>query len=96
MIGSSLGVNDPLVDTDCSSDDIRTLAWIHKGALSILLICKVDQPRTVHLQGITGKARIFKIDNTIPWEKASIQTGVIDVTKPLIMNGYTVLLLNMW
>jgi hypothetical protein len=94
MLGRSLGVGDPLIDVTSSSEDVRPLAWLHNGELKILLICKVDQPRTVYLQGLTGQASLMKIDNTIPWTAPSVQKAVVDANAPLIVNGYTVALLT--
>jgi hypothetical protein len=94
MIGNSLRVGDSIVETVSSSGDVRTLAWIHNQTLNILLICKVDQPRAIYLHGLQGQLNISKIDNTIPWETASIQNQVIDSDEPMILNGYTVVLVQ--
>jgi hypothetical protein len=93
MIGNNLAVGDRLVESNCSSDDLRALAWIHNGLLSILLICKIDQPRTVHLQGVAGQLDYSKIDNSISWKTPSVQTG--SITDALILNGYAVALLQL-
>jgi len=95
MLGNSLGVGDSFLDTTSSSEDIRTLAWIHNGMLNIFLICKVNQPRIVYLQGVTGEAKLFKIDDTIPWTTPTMQSGTINVANPLVVNGYAVVLLQM-
>ena len=94
MIGNNLAVGDSIVETTSSSSDVRTIAWVHNQILNVLLICKVDQPRTVHLDGLQGQINISKIDNTVSWKTPRIQTGTIDSTKPLVMNGYTVALLR--
>jgi hypothetical protein len=95
MLGRSLAPGDPLVGIASSSEDIRALAWIHNGELKILLTCKVDEPRTVYLQGVTGQASSTKIDNTIPWTTPSVQNAAVDASAPLMMSGYTVVLLTM-
>jgi len=94
MIGRNLDVGDSVVNSSSSSVDIRSLAWIHQGTLNILLINKVNQTRTVYLQGITGQMNLSKIDNTIPWTAPSVQTDVVDSSQPLITYGYTVALLQ--
>jgi len=95
MIGSNLAVGDKLVETQSSSNDVRNIAWIHKGKLNILLICKVDQPRTVTIKGISGQLDVSWIDNTIPYETPRMQTGTLSADNFLVMSGYTVLLLQM-
>jgi len=95
MVGNNLQVGDALLEIDSDSDDIRPIAWIHEDKLNILLICKVDQPRSVRLQGVQGELAFIKIDESIPWETPSFQTGVVVATNPLTMNGYTVTLLQM-
>jgi hypothetical protein len=94
MIGDNLSPDDKLVNTTSSSEDVRTLGWIHRGQLNILLICKVDEQRTLQINGLAGQLNILKIDNTVPWQNASIQASVADPTKPLAINGYTVALLQ--
>jgi len=94
MIGSNLDVGDQLVEATSSSDDIRALAWIHNEELNVLLICKVDTTQTINLHGLTGQLNLFKIDNNLPFTEAAVQTEVINAKEPLIMNGYTVALLQ--
>jgi hypothetical protein len=94
MIGRNLGVGDPIVDSRSSSDEIRTLAWIHDGVVNVLIICKFDQPRAIHLQGIEKVLTFMKVDNSIPWEMPSLQTGIISSDEVLNLNGYAVVLLQ--
>lgn len=94
LLGRNLAPGDSLVDSASSIDDVRALAWIHNGMLNVLLICKVDQPRTVYLQGVAGQASLVKIDNAVPWTTPALQSGAVNVGEPLIMNGYTVALLQ--
>jgi hypothetical protein len=94
MIGSSLAVGDQVVEATSSSADLRALAWTHNGMLKILLVCTIDEPRTMYLQGATGKASLLKIDNTIPWTTPNEQSQVVDLGAPLTLNGYTVALLT--
>lgn len=94
IIGSNLAVGNELVEAESSSNDIGSIAWVHDGKLNILLICKVDEPRTVTLQGISGQLDVSWIDNAIPYASPSIQTDTISFNEPLIMSGYTVALLQ--
>lgn len=94
MLGTSMSVGDSIVKTTSSSDEIRVLSWIHEGEVNILLICKVDQPRTVFFHGVTGQLHITKIDNTISWETPSTQTSIVESTEAAIVSGYTVMLLQ--
>jgi hypothetical protein len=94
MIGQNLAKGDTLVSSSSSSDDLRTVAWIHGQTLNTLLILKVNQQRTIALNGLTGKVNYTKIDSSIPWTTSMVQTGTIDTSGSIIMNGYTVLLLQ--
>jgi len=94
IFGQNLAVGDKIVESTSSAEDIRVIAWIHGKKLNVMLICKVDQTRTVQLQGLQGKFNFSKIDNTISWKTPNIQTGTISPTDLLTMNGYTVMLLQ--
>ena len=94
LLGNTLGVGDQLVSMSSSSSEISGFTWIHDDKLYLLLICEVDQPRTVYVHGLKGQLSFSKIDNTISWWTPNVQTGAIDSTQPLIMNGYTVALLQ--
>jgi hypothetical protein len=95
MMGIHLAVGDKLVNIESSSNDIRCIAWIHEGRLNFLLICKVDEPRIVTIKGINGQLDICWIDNETPYEKPSMQTGLVGSMEPLKMIGYTVALLQL-
>lgn len=62
--------------------------------MNILLICKVDQERTVQISGPQAQLNFFKIDRTISWQTPVMQTGAVDPTRPLAIHGYTVALLQ--
>lgn len=94
MIGTHLFVGDSIVETVSSSEDIRTLAWINKQKLNVLIICKVDEPRMIYLNGIQGPSDITKIDNSISWENPSMQRQSSDIDEPILISGYTVLLIQ--
>jgi hypothetical protein len=95
MIGKNLAVNDAVVATSSSSADVRTLAWVHGQTLNLLLVCKVGGARTVYLSGLTGRMNMSRIDNAVSWKTPRIQTSTFDATRPLTLNGYTVVLLQM-
>ena len=94
MLGNNLGLGDTILGTTSSSDDVRALAWIHNGQLNIILICKVDEQRTVRIEGLRGDFRLLKIDNTVSWQNPALQTGPTKAEDPLLINGYTVALLQ--
>jgi hypothetical protein len=94
MLGNNLGVGDAIVGTTSSSEDVRALAWIHNEKLNILLICKVDEPRIVRIEGLEGELKLLRIDNSIPWQTPAMQTNGIKSEEPLVINGYTVALLE--
>lgn len=94
MVGSNLELGDLLVETTSSSDEVRSLAWVHNMTLNVLLISKVDCPRIIHLRGIEGDLSMIKIDNNISWEAPKVQTYIIRSTEPMLMYGYTVALLQ--
>jgi hypothetical protein len=94
FIGENLALDDPILETICDSNDIRVLAWQHNSTLNILLICEVKENRTVHLSGVSGQLRFFKIDDTVPYTSPSVQEGIINPNDSIIINGYTVILLQ--
>jgi hypothetical protein len=94
MIGSNLDKGDTVVKASSNSSDVRAVAWINDGKLKVMLICKVDQQRVVYLRGLTGQLTYEKIDNTIPWTSPALQTGTVDASGALTINGYTVMLLQ--
>ena len=91
-LGTSLGVGDKLAVLTASSSEISGFAWTHNQKLYFLLICEVNEPRTVYFSGLKGSLNFTKIDNTISWQTPKVQTGKIDSTGSLNINGYTVAL----
>jgi hypothetical protein len=94
MIGISLAVGDPIIQTTSSSDNVQSIAWLHGTKEYLLLICKVNQPCTVQLSGLQGAMNYSKIDNTFSWKTPQLQTGSINPNTPISMIGYTVMLLE--
>jgi hypothetical protein len=94
LIGSSLFVGDEFLNSTSSSQDVRVLAWTHDAILNILLIAKVNEPKSVTLTGIQGQLNAFWIDNTIAADVAKIQTGTFEAGEAITTNGYTVMLLQ--
>jgi Glycosyl hydrolases family 39 len=93
MIGNSLSPGDKIVYSSSPSNDLRSLVWIHNGKTCILLILKADTSMTFSINGITGAYTYQKIDSSIDWQSASIQTGSYQGGN-LSLNGYTVMLLQ--
>lgn len=94
MLGKKLSTGDQIASVASSSSEIDSLAWIHAGKLNVLLICEVNQPRTVYLHGFGAGVNFTKIDNTISWTTPRMQTGTVNSAQPLTINGYTVELLE--
>jgi hypothetical protein len=94
MIGNNLDVGDPILETRYASSDVRTLAWNHDQTLNILLICRVDQPRTVYLNGVQGQLNVLRIDNNVSSENPSIQSDIISANDPIFLDGYSVVLIQ--
>jgi hypothetical protein len=62
--------------------------------MNVLLICKVDEPRTVELTGLAGELDVSHIDNSIPYETPTVQKDTLSLGERLAMTGYTVTLLQ--
>ena len=94
LIGRNLSVGDSLLETSSSSNDVKSIAWLHNGILNYLIICKVDEPRTLRLQGLSGELDFAKIDNTISYVTPRVQSGKMDSDEPIVVNGFTVIRLQ--
>ena len=94
FISCNMNQGDELLQSASGSEEIRTLAWINKDKINVLVINKVDQPRAINLLGLTGTINYSKIDNTISWLTPALQTGTIDSSESIIVNGYAVALLE--
>jgi hypothetical protein len=92
MIGTSISVGDKLYYSENDSSDIRSLVWVHNNKTYILLIMKADKVLDITLKGISGSFNYEKIDGSIDWNNASIQTGTYNGS--LSLNGYSVVLLK--
>jgi hypothetical protein len=90
IIGSNVEVGDQIVESQSSSGDIASLAWVNSNKLNILLICKVRQSKLVDIAGVSGAFEYLKIDDSTK----QIQTGTTGVSLRITMNGYTVILLR--
>ena len=90
MVGANLATGDSLIDVTTSSDAIRALAWINGEQLNLLIINREDDSRTVTLSGLEGQLQFQKVDNSEP----TPQTVTIDATEPLVLEGYTVALIQ--
>lgn len=94
ILGNSLSVGDSLVEVTSSSDDVRTLAWVHGEEMRLLLICKVNEPRIVYLHGIQGQLNCSKIDASVSWTTPAVQNGTLAASDAITLGGYTVMLLQ--
>jgi len=94
MLGNNMQVGDPIVYSNSSSNDLRSLAWIHNKTMNVLLIYKIEQESKITLQGLQGAVNFQRIDETISWRTPDLQTGIIDSKATLSMSGYTVALLQ--
>jgi aryl carrier-like protein len=94
LIGHNLAVGDELMETTSSSNDIRLLSWNHEGTINTLVVCKINEARTIRLQGLTGQLNLFKIDDNIPYATPNIQFSQINANDTVAINGYSVILLQ--
>jgi len=94
MLGTNLNVGDAIIESTSSSNDVKVISWLHNGKTKMLLICEVDQYRTVYLKGLTGSLKVERIDSTISWENPMLQIDEVNAAEPLVLRGYTVTLLS--
>jgi hypothetical protein len=94
MVSDNLAAGDQIVESSSSSSDIRTLTWIHDGTMEILLISRVDESRTIYLQGINGQLSFSKIDDNVPYDTPRLQVGTIGASGNFEINGYSVFLVQ--
>jgi len=95
LIGGNLAVGDLIVESNSSSPDFGSVAWVHNGKLNTLVICKNDiaGASSLKLYGLQGTLNYSKIDNSISWnETPRMQNGTMDSTGALTIKGYTVAL----
>jgi len=93
-IGNNLAVGDAIVETTSSAENIRTLGWYNHKALNVLIIHKAREIESLKLTGLTGEFKYFKIDETVPYTDPSVQEGTLDVSENIVLNGYTLMLLQ--
>jgi len=94
IIGPNLSPGDSILSSTSTSSDVQSIVWNHQGKTMILLISETDSNVDVSLQGIKGELTYQKLDNTIPWTNASIQTGTFNANQLLMLQGYSVILLQ--
>jgi len=94
MIGNKLSVGDNLIDVKSSSNDVRSIGWVHDGKINIMLICKVEENRMIIFHGINERAEVLWVDDEITYETPRIQSDELNLADPLILKGYTVALLQ--
>jgi hypothetical protein len=89
-IGSNLSPGDPLYKSSYSYDNIRSLAWTHKGVKNILIISKTTQTVSLKLSGLSGTVKFYRIDSST----TAAQTGSTTAGSTMSLKGYTVMLLQ--
>jgi hypothetical protein len=94
LIGTNLFVGDVIVESETSSNEIRSLAWLHNGTLNMLLISKINETRIITLHGVEDRLNISRIDNNVSYLTPSVQIGQVNATDALIIEGYSVILLQ--
>jgi hypothetical protein len=95
--GNNLARGGAIVESNTSSANFRTLAWLNNGVLNILLISKTASSQTVILHGLNGQLSYQKIDDptNTSYLNPRVQVGNISATDPIVTNGYTVMILQM-
>lgn len=94
IISFNLGLGDEIVESESTSDNVKTLAWIRDGKLVILLICKINETRMINFQVATSQFNAIWIDNTVPYTSPKVQNTAITVGDQIKLNGYAVMLLK--
>lgn len=93
FIGNNLSVGDPIVSSESSSEDVRSLAWTNQNGTFILIISKVDEPRNIFVN-FNGSGLCKKIDDTIAYENPQVQIETSIFPTTLSLSGYGVILLQ--
>lgn len=95
--GNNLAKGDAIVESNTSSANFRTLAWIHNGVLNILLISKTKSTNAVFIRGLAGQLTYQKIEDptNTSYLNPEIQAGSMSTSDPMVINGYAVALLQM-
>jgi len=100
IYGNDLNVGDSIIDSNASSDFIRTLAWKHGTKLNLLLICKSPTPITVFtglVPNATVQVSYMKIEDITGTDyntSRQLKVGILDSSGVVTFNGYTVMLLQ--
>ncbi len=94
FLGQSLGVGDRIISSTSTSQDLRTLSWIHNGKIFTLVICTINTPHTIKFGTFASDAVFTLIDDTFSYTTPKVQTGVLGANNQLIVKGYAVVLLE--
>lgn len=94
MVGRSLSVSDSLLEATSTSANVRVLAWSHNGSNYVLLIGKTMQTYAVSINGILENMKMTFIDGSYSWDNPVLQHKDVDSGETIIMNGYSVILLQ--
>ncbi|MGD8546037.1 MAG: dockerin type I domain-containing protein [Candidatus Bathyarchaeota archaeon] len=91
--GNHLAFGDMIIETS-SSGNIRSLGWLGNNMMNILIIHKASYTETARIQGVQGEFKYYKIDESYSYTSPRMQEGTLDITKDIVLNGYTVMLLQ--
>ena len=94
MLGSNLSPGDPIIYTNVSGSQITSLGWIHNNATTMLLISRTNQTSNIYLAQLSNSVHYSRIDQEIPWQNATVQTGILETRYPLAVSGYSVILVS--
>jgi len=94
LVGQNLDVGDELLYTTSSSNNLRTLAWINNGKLNMLIINKIDAPKTLRIEGMSGDLTYYLVEKSYGSNSASVQSDTINPRYTIKLEGYSVLLVQ--
>jgi hypothetical protein len=94
FFGQNLSVGDRIIGSTSSTQDLRTLSWIHGDKVFTLVISTVDSPKTITFGSFATSGNYSLIDNTFGYMTPKLQTGTLDINNQITVKGYAVLLLE--
>ncbi len=94
FVGQNLAVGDRIIGSTSTSENIRTLAWIHGEKVFTLIICTVNSPLTISFGQYANSGNYSMIDTTYPYTAPQLQIGNLSSNNQLVINGYAVILLE--
>jgi hypothetical protein len=95
FLGQSLSVGDRIIESTSSTQDIRTLSWVHDEKVFTLVICTANSSRTITFGSFATSGNYSMIDNTFPYSAAQLQKGTLNNDNQITVKGYAVILLEL-